>query len=182
MLILGIDPGLSGALALYAPTRGEYALTVTDMPVHVLKVNGKVRRRLDGHSLARCDAILAAPTHAILENVHSMPKQGIASAFSFGKVFGAIEQCLIDRNIPYTLVEPALWKRVLGVPADKDGARRRASQLMPRFANEWAAIRGVRNKDQAGGRAEAALLAYYGSRLQTAARSAPKITVLEIFT
>lgn len=170
VLILGIDPGLSGALALYAPTRRGNELTVTDMPVHVLKVNGKVRRRLDGHSLARCDAILSAPTHAILENVHSMPEQGIASAFSFGKVFGAIEQCLIDRNIPYTLVEPALWKRVLGVPADKDGARRRASQLMPAFSCLWD-----RAKDD--GRAEAALLAYYGSRLYRAPSMIPAVDI-----
>jgi crossover junction endodeoxyribonuclease RuvC len=174
--ILGIDPGLSGALAAYQPHDND--LIVTDVPVHVLKVNRRDRRRLDGHSLARCGAILAAPTHAYLENVHSMPAQGIASAFTFGKVFGAIEQCLIDHNIPYTLVEPALWKRVLGVPADKDGARRRASQLMPKHAHLWA-----RAKDD--GRAEAALIAYYGSRIQQAAASvdaAGQVLLKEIFS
>lgn len=167
MLIVGIDPGLSGALAFLDAAGG---LTVTDVPVHVLKVNGRDRRRLDGHSLARCVANLAstvAGLHVILENVHAMPKQGVASSFSFGKVFGAIEQCLVDHNVPYTLVEPALWKRVLGVPADKDGARRRASQLMPKHAGLWA-----RAKDD--GRAEAALLAYYGSRI-FAAKTLPEI-------
>lgn len=155
--MIGIDPGLSGAIAFYG---ADNDLSVADIPTYVQKVNGKDRRRLDGHSLARLVANLASVgCHAILENVHSMPKQGVASTFSFGKVAGAIEQCLIDNGVAYTLVEPALWKRILGVPADKDGARRRASQLIPKHAHLWA-----RAKDD--GRAEAALLAYYGRKLQ----------------
>ena len=57
--------------------------------------------------------------------------------------------------IPLTMVAPLKWKRALGVPADKDGARARASQLLPAHAGLWCRV-----KDD--GRAEAALIAYYG--------------------
>ena len=151
-MILGIDPGLGGAIAaLTAHSR----LDIYDMPTLALTVNGKTRRRIDGHKLAQLIKSLApAVTAAVLENVHSMPAQGVASSFSFGKAAGAIEQCLVDHNIPYRTVEPAVWKRYFSVTHDKDSSRQRASQLLPAFAGLWP------NKSH-DGRAEAALLALY---------------------
>lgn len=152
MSILGVDPGLSGALAVL---RGS-GLTTHDMPTFQIK--GK--QKLD---LVALDVLLRnlvafyEPELAIVEDVHSMPKQGVASSFTFGYVTGAIHAMLAARKIPVHLVSPASWKRVMGLSRDKDASRQLASRLFPSAASQWA-----RKKDD--GRAEAALLAYYGGR------------------
>lgn len=162
MRFLGVDPGLNGAIALCDTRARPWALIVHDMPTHELTVNGSKRKRLDGHALARAVAEIAdedglANLIVIIEDVHSMPKQGVASSFTFGKVAGAIEQCFIDHSIPIRLVQPSAWKRILAVTADKDSSRQRASQLFPTYSHLWP-------KRSHDGRAEAVLLAYYGAK------------------
>jgi len=163
MRILGVDPGLNGALALYSGVT-NVVFSISDIPTLVLTVNGKKRNRLDSAALAKILSSLHA-THnidlAIVEDVHAMPKQGVASSFSFGFVAGALQQAIVDANIPMTLVQPAAWKRFMGVKADKASSLQRASQLMPSSAHHWP-------KKSHDGRAEAALLAYYGAKLYAA--------------
>lgn len=160
-VIIGIDPGLSGAFAFYQP-RGNL-LEIEDAPVFALPRGGKTKREIDVQSLIaifrrRCiDPRLMPGVHAWLEQVGSMPDQGVASMFAFGQVFGIIKGVLAALAIPVTLVPPVRWKRALGVPAAKDGARARASQLLPAHAGLWPLVKH-------DGRAEAALIAYYGSR------------------
>jgi len=154
-MILGIDPGLSGAIAQYGIGTG--ILAVTDIPTLSHKVNGKERRVLDLHALVWVfENLPVRPQMAIIEDVHSMPKQGVASSFTFGKVVGAIEGVLVALSIPMTRVAPHAWKRRLSCSHDKDDTRRRASELLPTSANWWP----LKRHD---GRAEAALLAYYGA-------------------
>ena len=154
-LILGIDPGLSGALAFFTPGTG--ALVVHDVPVLALTRNGKAKREVDAVELARLVDAAGPIDHAYIEAVGAMPGQGVSSVFAFGKVFGLLLGILAANFIPHTLVPPARWKRALRVPAEKDGARARASQLLPAHAGLW-----TRAKDD--GRAEAALIAFYGTR------------------
>lgn len=164
MRFLGVDPGLKGAIAVCDTRARPWAITVRDMPTHELTVNGSKRKRLDGHALARAVLELhkdAVDTIVIIEDVHSMPKQGVASSFTFGKVAGAIEQCFIDHSIPIRLVQPSAWKRILAVTADKDSSRQRASQLFPTYSHLWP-------KRSHDGRAEAVLLAYYGAKAHEA--------------
>lgn len=159
---LGVDPGLNGAIALFVP--GDRRVKITDIPTHTVTINGKQRKRLDARKLHNeLKALVGSSriTLAAVEDVHAMPKQGVASAFSFGFVAGAIQQSLVTHDVPVTLVEPANWKRFLNVPANKDAARRRASQLLPFGADLWPLAKH-------DGRAEAALLAYYGSLLYAA--------------
>lgn len=161
-IYLGVDPGLNGAIAIYMPA--DRRLRVVDIPTHTVKISGKQRKRLDARRLENeLKALVGSSriTLAAVEDVHSMPKQGVASAFSFGFVAGAIQQALTAHDIPITLVEPASWKRFLRVPANKDAARRRASQLLPFGADLWPLAKH-------DGRAEAALLAHYGSLLYAA--------------
>lgn len=157
-MILGIDPGLSGALAFLDGAN----LIVHDMPTFELPVYGgkvkKVRRVLDEARLAGL-LMLNPPDMAIVENVHSMPEQGVASSFKFGMVFGAIRGELAALGIPVKYVEPAVWKRYFKLTSDKDKSRQIASQLMPAHAHHWP----LKKHD---GRAEAALLALYGAKLQ----------------
>ena len=153
-VIAGIDPGLSGAVALFGAVAGA-VIDVADMPVLTLMRGSKAKREVDGHLLA--DLLAGAGiAHAYVENVGAMPGQGVSGVFAFGKAFGTVLGVLAALGVPMTLVAPASWKRALHVPAAKDGARARASQLMPTAAQHWRLVKH-------DGRAEAALIAYYGA-------------------
>lgn len=151
-MILGIDPGLGGALAFWWPERDE--LDVIDMPTYAITVNKGKRRVVDLAALASTIES-RYPATAVIEDVHAMPKQGVSSSFTFGRVLGNIEALIAANGIPVRFVTPVKWKRYFGLTADKDAARKRASELMPRHAHHW-------QKRSHDGRAEAALIAYYG--------------------
>jgi crossover junction endodeoxyribonuclease RuvC len=160
--ILGIDPGLSGALAFYNPAINS--LVVWDVPT--LLAGKGTRRVVDEDGLAASIAPRAQSTlHAFVERVGVMPMEGAVGAFSFGTTYGLLRMAVAAFQIPRSLVMPQVWKRALGVPAAKEGAIARASQLMPRHAEIWTVKRGHCTKEQAAGRSEAALIAYYGARL-----------------
>ena len=154
-MIVGIDPGLSGALFFLDLNRLSAGEAV-DLPVHLLMRGGKKKREVDVSGLIE---ILAGRRleHVFLEQVSAMPGQGVSSVFAFGKTYGVILGVVAAHAIPLTLVAPAVWKRALGVPKAKDGARARASQLLPEAAAQWR----LKKHD---GRAEAALIALYGAR------------------
>ena len=154
-LILGIDPGLGGALACLADV-GD--VDVVDMPTLKIARGRSARRELDLSTLSRLlDARAPTIRHAFVELASARPGQGVASMFSFGRTYGATLGILAANFIPVTIVTPARWKRALGVPAAKDGARLRAGQLLPRAAHLWPAAVHA-------GRAEAAMIALYGAR------------------
>jgi crossover junction endodeoxyribonuclease RuvC len=163
--IIGIDPGLGGALAFLDPAALQ-RLEVVEMPVLTLARN---KRAVDVHALA---IMLERPIqHAFLEQASARPGQGTVSMFNFGKTFGAVLGILAARGIPYTLVSPSGWKRYMQVPASKHGARARASQLLPASSSLW-----LRVKDH--GRAESALLALFGAR-HLAAPAAPALHLVD---
>jgi crossover junction endodeoxyribonuclease RuvC len=88
-----------------------------------------------------------------------MPAQGITSAFNFGFTTGVLHGALAGNQIPMVLVPPSVWKRAYGlIGQDKDASRLAASRLAPAFAQHWP----LKKHD---GRAEAFLLAHYGSQL-----------------
>ena len=160
MYIIGIDPGARGALVLLdADTnRVEH---YADMPAHDVTVAGQKRKSVDPHGLAniiRSWDGRYARVFGVLEQVASMPKQGVASTFAFGRASMAPEAAMAALEIPFNLVRPNVWKKVMQCSGDKDDARRRASQLLPKDAHLWP------NKKDAD-RAEAALLAVYGARV-----------------
>lgn len=154
--ILGIDPGLSGALAFYKPVGNS--LSIFDMPTHEITVNGKLKRQLDLHELGRIiDTMAADTTLALVEQVNAMPKQGVTSSFNFGFNAGCAQMAVIAFNIPIRLVTPQKWKKQMGLSSDKDASLREASRVMPKHAGLWP----LKKHD---GRAEAALLAFYGAK------------------
>jgi len=154
VIVVGIDPGLSGAIARYDSDLNT--LQVEDMPTFLLVRNGKKKRDVDLSSCARIidDMTKQAGTRICVEQVSSMPGQGVSSVFAFGKAYGIVLGICAATFCPLETVTPAVWKRALSVPAVKDGARARASALLPIHAGLW-----TRAKDD--GRAEASLLAYY---------------------
>jgi len=88
MIVVGIDPGLSGALFFLDP-RDPATGEAADLPVYLLTRGGKKKRELDVAGLIRL--LAARPlTHAFVEQVGAMPGQGVASRFAFGKTYGTI--------------------------------------------------------------------------------------------
>lgn len=158
MKIIGIDVGLGGCIAFMSPD--DFILT--DMPVLELEKNGKKRRRIDTARLVNVLKDLA-PDHAYIELVNALPTNGAAHSFTFGFGAGVVEGVVAALGIPFTMVSPMKWKKEMGCPADKDGARHRASQLLPQHAHNWSL---KKHND----RAEASIIALWGAR-QSASQS-----------
>ena len=152
--IVGIDPGLDGAVAFFDPATLD--LSVADMPT--LKAGTGGKRVVNDDALATLfDTWAREIRHVFVEQVNAMPRQGVTSVFTFGTGFGTIKGILAANFLPRTFVVPVRWKKAMGVPAAKDGAIARANQLLPRHAGQWP----LKKHD---GRAESALLALYGSQ------------------
>lgn len=149
--IIGIDPGISGALAVLQSRQQPFVIEWLRMPT--VKV-GKASR-------VDCAALRAFLEnydvgHAYVEHVHAMPGNGAAAMFSFGHACGAVEGLLAAMHISYTLVSPQTWKKRAGlIGTDKDAARSRAIQL-------WPMWRELSKKRAGQALADAALIARYG--------------------
>jgi len=139
-------------------------LETIDLPTTERLVNGKKKRQLDLHALAnelRCYP-LSIVKFVIVEHVGAMPGQGVTSSFNFGFTAGAIQGVVTALGFPIRTVHPQVWKRyfrLLGQP--KDASRAEASRRFPAYADQWP----LKKHD---GRAEAALLALYGSLIEAA--------------
>jgi hypothetical protein len=154
-VILGIDPGLSGAIALYDEASGD--LQVWDMPVFNVGKAPSKKFVIDESGLARLiDSIAAQVSECWLELVGSRPGEGHVGAFTFGKGYGMLRGVLAANFITIRDVTPAQWKAAMGVKGDKDVSRRAASNLFPRHADKWPLVKH-------DGRAEAALIAKFGA-------------------
>ncbi|HEY0834654.1 MAG TPA: hypothetical protein VGE72_12165 [Azospirillum sp.] len=158
MMILGVDPGLSGALALVSDAGLE---CVEDVPTLELRRGGKTKREPD---LVRLGAMVGGWAAlgidaAYVEQVNAMPGQGVSSMFAFGKVYGGILGVLAAHCIPTHLVVPGTWKKAVGIKqgAGKDASRAKALQLWPAHGALFARVRD-------DGRAEASLIGLYGVR------------------
>jgi hypothetical protein len=158
--VIGIDPGLSGALALLEVANGDTTLVdVIDVPV----VGSGAKHSVDVIALQEW-LLRHRPRHTFLERAQAMPKQGASSGFKYGRVVGALEAVLTVSAIAITMVEPSKWKRHFHLQgADKEGARGLVVRLYPGGHHFFA-----RKKDH--GRAEAVLIGLYG--LQTSSLSA----------
>jgi hypothetical protein len=154
-VILGVDPGQNGALAVIDDNGA--LIVVDDMPV----VGGHVNAVLVGHWLRDHGSIHLA----VIEDCHSMPGQGVASSFKFGRAKGVVEGVVGALGLPVEMPSPTMWKRAMGVTKDKETTRALAIELWPEHVDRFK-----RKKD--ADRAEAALLAEYGRRRLAERRSA----------
>jgi len=157
MMFIGIDPGKKGAIALFDPS--QHDLQIEDMPL-VPRPKGK---KGEDTNYARLAEILWKPpgtrVFALIEDVWSMPKEGVSSAHAFGRNNGALLMGLAARKIPHSLITPAKWKKHFGLNRDKGASRSLAMQRFPDQADLF-----LRVKDD--GRAEAALIALYAFEMK----------------
>src|SRR5262249_46648624 len=146
----GIDPGIHGGLAIVELVDGAAPQLIDAIDIPIIGTGPKMRVNV----LAIADWLRRhQPDHCAIERAGSMPKQGVASTFKFGRATGALEAVVALLEIPLTIVEPSVWKRQHGLyGADKETSRQRALQLFPAAAALLA-----RKMDH--GRAEAALIA-----------------------
>lgn len=148
-LILGIDPGLSGALAFY-DTEKRTLHSVHDMPKTTAK-------QIDIPAISFViEALSPFISFAVIEQVASMPKQGVASTFLFGFCTGVVHGVVNAHGIAAYLVRPAIWKNLMHLSRDKNDSLVLARKKFPNHLEKFA-----REKDD--GRAEAALLAVFGA-------------------
>ncbi len=158
-MIIGIDPGASGAIAAFNMETGH--LSVMDMPVMEVMRGKTMKRELNAPLLAGIFSDLDANfkiTAVFLEKVGAMPGQGVSSMFQFGRGVGMVEGVLAALAIPVYYVTPQQWQKSTGTRGGKDGSRLRAVELFPKYAPLFA-----RKKDD--GRADAALIAWHGATL-----------------
>lgn len=149
----GIDPGLTGALAVL--DFNDFVLHLWDTPTVTVQVGDKKRKRCDP------DAYVAAFKHfpldyVLIENVQSTPNDGHVGAFTFGKVTGIPIGIAAALDLPMPGVSPAKWKMQMRVPADKKASKLRASELFPLCTAGWS-------REMDHGRCEAAIIALYGA-------------------
>jgi len=153
-LLIGIDPGVSGAIAVV----GDGRIACRDMPT--VEINGK--RRVCPAGLTAALQAIRHEGHSvemvILEHVQGVQGTGATSAFSFGRSFGVVEGVLSGLFLRHALVRPQVWTKALGVSRDKGSHRAAAARLWPQHADLFARV-----KDD--GRADAALLCHWYSML-----------------
>lgn len=146
MMILGVDPGLSGGLALI--NRHGVLQWAEAMPV-----NRAALATIDVRQLAHMIGMASGgEIFGYVERAQAFPGQGVASSFNYGVLFGSLLTALTDLGVGYELVSPAAWKRQAGLSSDKREAVAMVRQMYPSFPVK-------RSED---GIAEAILIARYG--------------------
>ena len=146
--IMGLDPGLSGAIAIYYPDH-PMQIACYDMPTNDDGV--------DGYALTKIVKQFM-PDVVFIEKVHSMPKQGVASTFTFGEAYGVAKGIFYALNIPIELVTPRRWKKEFDLTSDKNQSLEMARMMWP-DSDKFK----LKKHD---GRAESALIAMYGYKSQ----------------
>tara|TARA_A100001011_G_scaffold99216_1_gene104518 strand:- start:6548 stop:7039 length:492 start_codon:yes stop_codon:yes gene_type:complete len=146
MRIIGIDPGLSGAIAILD---GLKIFDMFDMPV--MSEGKKNKNQLNsaqlvniikGHILSNDD------TFVIVEQVSAMPGQGVTSMFNFGQTFGAIKGICAAMNLPIFYVRPAKWKKHFElINASKDASRTKVIEMYPSISDRLRRKKDVNKAD-----------------------------------
>jgi len=153
-LILGIDIGLTGAMAILDTEKR--LIDVFDMPC--LGDGPASRRTINGPLLAEL-VFKSHATRGFVESVGPRPGEGAVGAFAFGRSRGVVEGVLAIACIPVTWLASPTWKRIVGIPPGKDGAkdlaRSKAIAIWPGEAARFARVRDH-------GRAEACLIGVAG--------------------
>ena len=137
MIVIGIDPGLSGALAILENKR---VLGIFEMPV--MPEGKKNKRQLNSAQLVnilRDNIKINNEIAVVVEQVNAMPGQRVTSMFNFGQTFGAIKGVCAALNLPIYLVRPSKWKKHFElINSSKDSSRTKAIEMYPSLSAQLA--------------------------------------------
>lgn len=136
MLIIGIDPGISGSVCFFQDGK---ILQVIDMPT---MIDGKKKKRqVNGSQIyneisKRINEIERQNIRVVIEQVSAMPGQGVTSMFNFGQSFGILKGICSAMQLPMYFVRPSKWKKHYNlINSDKDASRTRAIEIFPYFSS-----------------------------------------------
>ena len=155
MLIIGIDPGISGAVCFFEEGK---ILDIIEMPT--MSEGKKNKKQVNGNQLfneirSRLNEINQEDVSVVVEHVSAMPGQGVTSMFNFGQSFGVIKGICSAMQLPIHFVRPTKWKKYFNlIKTTKDASRSRAIELFPKISENLK-----RKKDS--NKADAILIASY---------------------
>ena len=136
MLIIGIDPGISGSICFF--NNGKI-LDVIEMPT--MTDGKKNKRQVNGSQiyneiLKRVNDPAKQDVKVVIEQVSAMPGQGVTSMFNFGQSFGILKGICSAMQLPMYFVRPAKWKKYFNlIKSEKDASRTRAIEIFPYFSS-----------------------------------------------
>ena len=160
MRIIGIDPGLSGAIAILDDIK---IFDMFDMPI--MSEGKKNKNQLNSAQLVNIikkHILSSGNTFVIVEQVSAMPGQGVTSMFNFGQTFGAIKGVCAALDLPIFFVRPSRWKKYFElINSSKDSSRTKAIEMYPSISSHLSKKKDVNKSD-------AILIArfYYETRLK----------------
>ena len=137
MFIIGIDPGISGAICFFENGK---ILDVIEMPT--MNEGKKNKRQVNGAQIYNEISKQINKTHiedvrVIVEQVSAMPGQGVTSMFNFGQSFGVIKGICSAMQLSLYFVRPAKWKKYFNlINSEKDASRARAIEIFPYFSTQ----------------------------------------------
>ena len=137
MLIIGIDPGISGSICFFENGK---IIDVIEMPT--MTEGKKNKRQVNGSQIyneisKRINKIEIQNTRVVIEQVSAMPGQGVTSMFNFGQSFGILKGICSAMQLPMYFVRPAKWKKYFGlINSEKDASRTRAIEMFPYFSSQ----------------------------------------------
>ena len=155
MLIIGIDPGISGSICFFKDGK---ILDVIEMPT--MNEGKKNKRQVNGAQIYneitdRINKLQNQDVRVVVEQVSAMPGQGVTSMFNFGQSFGIIKGICSAMQLPLYFVRPTKWKKYFNlINAEKDASRTKAIEIFPYFSSYLA-----KKKDT--NKADAILIACY---------------------
>ena len=146
MKIIGIDPGLSGAIAVM---HDKKVMNMYDMPV--MAEGKKNKRQLNSSQLVNIikeNINEDEDTIVVVEQVNAMPGQGVTSMFNFGQTFGAIKGVCAALRLPIFFVRPSKWKKHFElINSSKDASRTKVIEMYPTLSGQLAKKRDVNKSD-----------------------------------
>ena len=137
MLIIGIDPGISGSICFFEDGR---ILDVIEMPT--MNEGKKNKRQVNGAQIYneityRINKLQKQDVRVVVEQVSAMPGQGVTSMFNFGQSFGIIKGICSAMQLPLYFVRPTKWKKYFNlIKSEKDASRTRAIEIFPYFSSQ----------------------------------------------
>jgi crossover junction endodeoxyribonuclease RuvC len=155
MLIIGIDPGISGAICFFEDGQVK---EIIDMPV--MADGKKNKRQINGPQTyneisKRINKFPKKDVIVVIEQVSAMPGQGVTSMFNFGQSFGVLKGICSAMQLSMFFIRPAKWKKYFGlIKTEKDASRTRVIEIFPYISYELS-----RKKDS--NKADAVLIASF---------------------
>ena len=146
MRIIGIDPGLSGGIAILDDLK---IFDIYDMPI--MSEGKKNKNQLNSAQLVNIikkNIISNGDTFLIVEQVSAMPGQGVTSMFNFGQTFGSIKGICAALNLPIFFVRPAKWKKHFDlINSSKDASRTKVIEMYPSISSRLSKKKDVNKAD-----------------------------------